>query len=112
MLRLSRKADADVTTRLISSIYLSEEDFAALRKGLDGVCLSKTRHRLDAPPGILMCIDEFDGALSGLLIAEAEFPDDEALSRFAMPAFAVREITADVSFSGYSLAAEGLPREL
>ena len=30
MLRLSRKADVDIHTRLITSIYLPEEEFAAL----------------------------------------------------------------------------------
>jgi CYTH domain-containing protein len=94
---------------LISSIYLSEDDFSALKQGLAGVRLTKTRYRLQASQDISMCLDEFEGPLSGLLIAEAEFADDKALARFDAPQFAIREITGDSRFSGYSLASEGIP---
>ena len=109
MLRISRKADADETTRLISSIYLSEVDFSALRRGLEGVRVSKIRYRVTAPSGIALCIDEFEGALAGLLIGEAEFECDEALRVFETPQFASREITADDRYSGYALATLGMP---
>lgn len=112
MLRLSRKADADDTTRLISSIYLSEDDFSALRRGLPGVSLQKIRHRLQAPHGISMCVDEFEGTLSGLIIFEAEFANDEKLECFETPKFAIREITGESRYSGFSLATDGMPLDV
>jgi len=108
-LRISRKVDADAQTRLISSIYLTEADCAALASALDGVKIVKLRHRLRGPSHISMCIDEFRGPLSGLLIVEAEFQDDEALGLFSPPHFAGREITEDPRYCGYALAMEGLP---
>jgi CYTH domain-containing protein len=110
MLRITRKADADPRTRLISSIYLSEEDFAVLSGVLPGVRLSKLRHRLEHPSAKAMCVDEFLGPLGGLLIAEAEFETDEALGRFSPPSFVGREITDDPRYSGHALATQGLPQ--
>src|SRR5262249_59845024 len=51
-LRLSRKADVDARTRLVTSIYLTEDEFAVLAASLPGRRLEKLRHRLLSPPGI------------------------------------------------------------
>jgi CYTH domain-containing protein len=79
------------------AICLPEAEFAVLESGLTGQRLTKTRHRLHARPGVLRSVDEFHGALAGLILAEAEFKSDEALTAFAMPLFAVREVTKDPS---------------
>jgi CYTH domain-containing protein len=110
MLRLSRKADVDPTTRLITSIYLPEEEFAVLSAALMGVRLTKIRHRLHAPPGVLMSVDEFQGDLAGLILAEAEFESSDELAAFPMPSFATREVTNDFQYTGGSLAVHGIPR--
>ena len=110
MLRLSRKADVDAHTRLISSIYLPEEEFALLVAALPGLRIKKLRHRLRSPlPGVLLAIDEFQADLGGLVLAEAEFETAELLASFPIPAFAVREVTDDPRFTGAILAANGLP---
>lgn len=106
-LRLTRKADVDDRTRLISSVYLSEDDFAALAGTLPGPRIRKLRYRLTAAAGASMCVDEFLGPLSGLMIAEAEFESDEALDRFTPPSFVQREVTGDPTYSGHALATRG-----
>ena len=109
MLRLSRKADVDARTRLITSIYLPENEFAVLAAALPGRRIRKIRHRLKAPPGVVLSADEFQGELSGLRMVEAEFDTDERMDSFAMPDFAIREVTDDPRFGGGSLVANGLP---
>ena len=110
MLRLSRKADVDVHTRLISSIYLPEEEFALLAAALPGVRIRKLRHRLHSPlPGVLLAVDEFQAELDGLVLAEAEFETNDLLASFPIPAFALREVTDDPRFTGAILAKNGLP---
>lgn len=47
-----------------------------------------------------MSVDEFKGELAGLILAEAEFENDEALASFAIPPFAVREVTDDPEYTG------------
>jgi CYTH domain-containing protein len=109
LLRLTRKADVNSRTRLITSIYLPEDEFAVLATALTGSRITKTRHRLHAPAGVDLSVDEFRGELAGLILAEAEFQTDEALSAFAAPSFAVREVTDDLEYTGGWLASHGCP---
>lgn len=109
MLRLTRKADVDAYTRLITSIYLPEEELAVLAASLTGVRIRKLRHRLQSPDGLMMAVDEFQGDLDGLILAEAEFKTREQLAAFPMPDFAVREVTDDLRFTGGYLVKNGRP---
>jgi CYTH domain-containing protein len=109
MRRLSRKADVDPYVRLITSIYLSPEEFAVMSV-LPGRLLRKTRHRLRPPAGVAaMSVDVFEGQLQGLIMAEAEFDDMVALAAFPAPEFAIREVTEDSRYTGGSLVLNGLP---
>jgi CYTH domain-containing protein len=109
MLKLTRKGDVDAFTRLITSIYLPEEEFAILSACLVGARLSKLRHRLHTPAGISMSVDEFQGALAGLRLLEVEFETTAELVAFTAPDFAAAEVTSDPRYTGASLAKNGLP---
>ena len=112
MRRLGRKADVSPAVRLLTSIYLSPEEFALL-SGLPGKVITKTRHRLAMVEGAAgLSVDVFEGALAGLIMAEAEFDDMQALEAFPVPDFAVREVTEDLRYSGGELVAHGLPDRL
>lgn len=108
MCRLTRKADVDAATRLLTSIYLAPEEFALLAD-LPGQRLRKTRHRLAPQDGITISVDLFEGTLAGLILAEAEFETAQALAACAMPDFAVREVTDDPRYTGGALIRDGLP---
>jgi CYTH domain-containing protein len=110
-LRLTRKADINPRTRLITSIYLPEEEFAVLAAVLPGVQIKKLRHRFRQFPDAAMGVDEFQGNLQGLIMAEAEFKTPELLAAFPIPNFAVREVTDDPRFTGGYLAKYGLPKD-
>jgi hypothetical protein len=108
MRRLTRKADVDPATRLLTSIYLAPEEFALLAD-LPGRRIRKTRHRLAPQGGITISIDRFEGPLAGLILAEAEFETADALAAFPMPDFALREVTDDPRYTGGALIRDGLP---
>lgn len=110
MRRLTRKADVDAATRLLTSIYLAEPEFALLAS-LPGRLLKKIRHRLAGPAGVVMSIDRFEGPLEGLILAECEFETAEALAAFPPPDFAIREVTDDPRYRGGALVVAGLPVE-
>ena len=112
MLRLSRKADVDLRTRLITSMYLPEHEFALLAATLPGRRIRKIRHRLKPLPGIVLSVDEFEGELKGLRMVEAEFDTPERMASFPMPDFAIREVTDDPRFGGGRLVTDGLPLDL
>ncbi len=109
MLRLTCKNDVDSHTRLITSNYLPEDEFAVLPKSLSGVKIRKPRHRLEPIDGIYLVVDEFQGSLSGLVLAEAEFQTEAELFAYAGPNFAVREVSEDDRLKGRSLAVQGIP---
>ena len=109
MLRLTRKADVDIHTRLITSIYLPEEEYAVLAASLHGPRITKLRHRLEPVDGVSLLIDEFQGDLAGLILAEAEFKTAEELAAFPGPSFSIREVTDDPRFTGAQLVQRGIP---
>ena len=110
MRRLTRKADVDSATRLLTSIYLAEAEFELLA-ALPGRILRKTRHHLAPVDGVVVSVDRFEGPLRGLVLAEAEFETAEALAAFPTPDFAVREVTDDPRYRGGTLVIEGVPKE-
>ena len=111
-LRLTRKADVDAHTRLITSIYLPEDEFAVLAASLPGPRLRKLRHRLRPVAGAALVVDEFLDELAGLFLAEVEFETHEDLMAYPGPSFAVREVTDDARFTGARLATDGWPAGL
>lgn len=57
-----------------------------------------------------MSVDEFQGELAGLIMAEAEFDTPEQLASFPTPDFAEREVTTDPRYTGGHLAKHGRPK--
>ena len=108
MRRLTRKADVDPATRLLTSIYLAPEEFALLSR-LPGKILRKTRHRLALEGGVTISADLFEGELAGLILAEREFETDAAMAAFTAPDFCIREVTGDPRYTGGALIRDGLP---
>ncbi|MGB3811060.1 MAG: hypothetical protein WA943_13290 [Parvibaculum sp.] len=102
-LRLSKKTQlADPRHRLITTIYLSESEYAQMRV-LGGLVLKKHRHSFSLA-GRRISVDRFDAPLAGLVLAEVEFDDDETMSAYPSPPFAIREVTHDAHFTGFALA--------
>jgi CYTH domain-containing protein len=84
----------------LTNMYLSEHEFELLGQ-LMGVTLHKTRWHW--PTGHhTLAVDQFEGSLAGMVLAEVELRDDEAL----LPALglAVADVTNEDRFSGGRLA--------
>ena len=74
--------------------------------------MRKTRHypgRIAEAEG---SVDRFEGALYRLIMVEAEFDDMEALRAYAMPDFALGEVTNDNRYKGGELVAHSFPQWL
>ena len=83
----------------VTTIYLGPEEHDLIA-GLTAHELGKTRHSLDG-----FGVDVFEGALEGLVLAEAEVASEEEARAILPPPVAIAEVTADERFSGASLAA-------
>jgi CYTH domain-containing protein len=94
----------DYATTTITNIYLSAAEYELLTV-LPGQELRKRRHRLGQ-----YSIDVFEGELEGLILAEASFTSEGEMRTHAAPGFAVREVSADIRYTGGRLATQGLPR--
>lgn len=79
---------------LITSMYLTATEFGVLRN-LPAKVLTKSRHSV--PP---FGIDVFDGGLSGLVLAEAEFHSAMEVATVALPPFIGPEVSDDPRFTG------------
>jgi CYTH domain-containing protein len=75
---------------------------------------SRRRVRLAGPaegPELHVEVDEYAGALDGLVVAEVEFPDEATARGFEPPAWFGRELSDDWRYANRSLASDGMPTE-
>lgn len=84
---------------LITSMHLTATEFGVLAK-LPAKVLTKSRYSV--PP---FGIDLFDGVLSGLVLAEAEFHSAAEGATLALPSFIGPEVSDDPRFTGGQLVA-------
>lgn len=97
-LKLTQKVPAgDGGPGLITTFSLSKEEYGALSV-LPARLLRKVRRSF--PP---FGVDEFEGPLAGLCLAEAEFGSAEEYRRFTPPDFVVAEVTGDPDLAGGTL---------
>jgi adenylate cyclase len=75
----------------------------------EGRRVEKTR-RLMRIDGVEAEVDEYGGDLAGLVVAEIEFPDEQAAQAFTPPAWFGRELTGEPEYANQSLACHGLPQ--
>ncbi len=82
---------------------LTKDQFEKLSRSVQGTFLEKTRYMIPCGPYTIE-LDIFHGKLNGLIYAEVEFPSIEEAKAFLPPAWFIREVTEDGSFSNASLS--------
>jgi CYTH domain-containing protein len=103
----------DFSRTLITSIYLSEEEYEVLSI-FEGNELRKNRYPYEHE-GRKYAVDLFLGSLHGLILAETDFETDEEMDAFPTPPFAVMDVTRDEMFTGaklVELSADDIREEL
>jgi adenylate cyclase len=93
--------------RAEEEIGIDGERFERLWALTEGRRIEKTRYEIGDDP--LIELDVYGGALDGLVVAEVEFPSDEAADAFRVPPWFGREVTDDPRFKNQRLAGEGAP---
>jgi len=92
-------------------IELGEKGLNVLWPLTEGMRIEKTRY--DIPYGeYVVELDVYSGDLAGLVVAEVEFPTEEASREFKPPGWLGREITDDVRYSNRHLALYGKPEDV
>jgi CYTH domain-containing protein len=94
----SAPAPPDFSRTIITNTYLSAYEYQVLSV-FEGNEIRKNRYPFEYE-GRMYSIDVFLGALQGLILAETDFESDEELDSFAVPAFAVMDVTNEEIFTG------------
>lgn len=77
---------------------LSKEAYEHLIPKCDGNLITKTRYRIPEEHGYTIELDIFHGCLDGLVLAEVEFPSEEAALAFPVPDWFTCEVTYESTF--------------
>jgi CYTH domain-containing protein/CHAD domain-containing protein len=88
-------------------VRLYSEQFEALWPLTEGRRLRKARHRLPLGAGLVVELDRYGSELAGLLVAEVEFPSEQASHGFQPPAWLGREVTGEAAYANQALAMNG-----
>mgnify|MGYP003694450489 CR=1 FL=1 len=91
----ARKADIDARTRLITSIYLPEEEFAVLAAYAAGLRITSCATGCNRQPESCCRSTASRGARGPRHAVEAEFDTLDLMAAFPAPDFAGREVTDD-----------------
>ena len=94
--------------RYEDEVDVSHEQFSKLWPATEGRRVEKTRFKIPHE-GRLIELDVYEGDLNGLCVAEVEFPDEEAASKFNPPEWFDLEVTEDKAFKNQQLAINGMP---
>jgi CYTH domain-containing protein len=97
-------APPDFSRTTITTIYLSRAEYDVFAP-LPSHELQKRRYRIEED-GRVFSVDVFEGALTGLILAEVTFEAAEEMARqWQLPSWVLREVSDDVRFTGGALAA-------
>lgn len=90
---------------------ISREAFDILWPATVGRRVEKVRHIIVGPGGFVWEVDEFLGALKGLVIAEVELPDvhTDAITPQSIQSVFLREVTGSIGYYNRNLAQHGFP---
>jgi CYTH domain-containing protein len=97
-----RSETQNVYETTITNVYLTEAEYNLLQP-LEAKIIRKRRYPYPAQ-NHTFSIDVFEGRHQGLILAELEIEGRSELGEFALPLFALKDITDDPFFTGGKLA--------
>ncbi|MDQ8046022.1 MAG: CHAD domain-containing protein, partial [Patulibacter sp.] len=83
--------------------------FDRLWAGTSGRRVEKTRYRVPTVDELTIEVDVFDGALSGLIVAEVEFVSEASATAFRPASWMRVDVTDDPRYGNARLALDGVP---
>lgn len=83
---------------------LTKEAYETLKAKIEGNMVCKTRYLIPLENGLTAELDIFEGLLAGLMMAEVEFPDEEAANQFIPPDWMGKDLSADKRYSNYRMS--------
>jgi CYTH domain-containing protein len=97
-----KKGDANVNQEI--ELPLTRSAYEELLPKTDHNLITKTRYLIPLEGGLTAELDIFEGLLSGLVLVEVEFADEQASREFVPPEWFGTELSLDKRFSNYNLS--------
>lgn len=86
------------------NLPLTQEAYEHLKSKADGLVISKTRYLIPEKNGLTIELDVFHEDYEGLLLAEVEFPSEEAANSYTPPTWFGRDVTFSSDYHNSTLS--------
>lgn len=83
---------------------LPAQAYQKLLSKTEGTVITKTRYHIPEKENLTIEFDVFHGLFEGLLLAEVEFPSEEAALAYQPPAWFGKEVTHETTFHNSTLS--------
>lgn len=86
------------------NLPLTREAYEHLRPKADGIVISKVRYVIPEKDGLSIELDVFGAPYEGLLLAEVEFPSEEAAMAYVPPVWFGEDVTYSTKYHNSTLS--------
>lgn len=86
------------------NLPLTEEAYEHLKPKADGIVISKIRYVIPEKDGLFIELDVFNAPYEGLLLAEVEFPSEEAALSYQPPRWFGEDVTYSTRYHNSTLS--------
>ena len=86
------------------NLPLTREAYEHLAPKADGLVIAKTRYLIPEKDGLTIELDVFHKEYEGLLLAEVEFPSEEAAKAYLPPAWFGEDVTYSVKYHNSNMS--------
>lgn len=86
------------------NLPLTKEAYVHLKEKVDGLLICKDRYVIPEKDGLSIELDVFHGEYEGLLLAEVEFPSEEAALAYVPPVWFGEDVTYSSKYHNSTLS--------
>ena len=95
-------------TEPVVRIRKSNDNYYLLKLKADGIVISKVRYVIPEKDGLSIELDVFKAPYEGLLLAEVEFPSEEAAHAYQPPSWFGEDVTYSTEYHNSTLSRKNI----
>ena len=86
------------------NLPLTADAYKHLKPKADGILITKDRYEIPEKDGLFIELDVFDGEYEGVLLAEVEFPTEEAANAYTAPEWFGEDVTYSTNYHNSTMS--------
>ena len=99
-----RRQDDEYFLTYKSKGLMSREEYKHLKPKADGILITKDRYVIPEKDGLFIELDVFHGEYEGVLLAEVEFPTEEAANAYTAPEWFGEDVTYSTKYHNSTMS--------